>query len=391
MRFQSPDALEATARVIEPDQPKTNGHARPKSRDRFDVIDVDDIDIAAEPPWLVDNIMPATGLAVVYGLPKSGKSFLVADLAFHVSIGALWAGRGVLQGSVVYCAGEGVTGFKRRLVAFRKHYGVEGKGAPFGLIPMAPNLGREDGDDLKMIDTVRDWVAGKPPLRAIVIDTLSRAVRGADENTAKDMGIFVDNCERLGREFGCIVIVVHHAGKDAEKGARGSIALPAACDVMWYVEKGEAANQATIVSMKDGEDGLSWRFKLIPYDWEFNGAQQSATTTCIVEILDEPQAAQQSATVRNRKLKDGQTILLRIIKEATAEVGEFVKGDLAVPYHARAVYRSTLKNYLKPKGYWDDERTDAHNRVELSRDLKALAARGIIGLTSDHLWLTGKE
>src|SRR5439155_4810247 len=217
----------------------------------------------------------------------------------------------------------GVTGFKRRLVAFRQHYGVEGKGMPFGLIPMAPNLGREDGDHAKMMATIRTWVAtGKPDMRAIVIDTLSRSMRGAEENSAKDMGVFVGNCERIAREFGCIVIVIHHAGKDAEKGARGSIALPAAADVMWYVEKGEAANQATIVSMKDGEDGLSWRFKLVPYEWEYFGAQQSAANTCIVEILNEPALAQQSAAIRSRKLKDSQTLLLRIIKAALDEAGE---------------------------------------------------------------------
>ena len=68
-----------------------------------------------------------------------------------------------------------------------------------------------------------------------MIDTLSRSMRGVDENTAKDMGIFVDNCERIGRHFGCIVIVVHHAGKNADNGAKGSIALPAAADVMWFV------------------------------------------------------------------------------------------------------------------------------------------------------------
>ena len=67
------------------------------------------------------------------------------------------------------------------------------------------------------------------------------------------------------------------------------------------------------------------------------------------------------------------------------------KGDLTVPHTVRAVHRQSLKRYLKPKGYWDDERTDAHNRGELSRDLKGLAARNIVGLTSEYAWLTGKE
>lgn len=354
---------------------------------RFEITDLDDIDPGKEPPWLIKHLMPATGLAVIYGLPKSGKSFLIADAVFNVAMARSWAMRETLGGSVAYCAGEGVTGFKRRLAAFREHYGVEGKGIPFGLIPLAPNLGREDGDDLKIIATLNDWLINKPPLRAIVIDTLSRSMRGADENTAKDMGVFVDNCERIGREFNCVVIVVHHAGKEAERGARGSIALPAAADVMWYVEKGEVSNQATIVSMKDGEDGIYWRFKLVP----FEGAQQSAANSCVVEILDEPEQAQQSAAKRSKKLKDSQSLLLDILRSAVPEAGELIKGDLSVPHNQQVIWRTTLKKYLKLRGYWDDDRTDNHNRGELSRDLKALAVRKIIGLTSDHVWLTGKE
>src|SRR5205085_1884007 len=111
----------------------------------------------------------------------------------------------------------GVAGLKRRLAAFREHYNVQGKRIPFGLVPMAPNLGRDIGDDLKIIATLKTWAADRPPVRAVVIDTASRSMRGADENSAKDMGVFVDNCENVARVLGCIVIVVHHAGKDAEK------------------------------------------------------------------------------------------------------------------------------------------------------------------------------
>jgi hypothetical protein len=354
---------------------------------RFEIINIDNIDVGKEPPWLIDRLMPATGLAVVYGLPKSGKSFLIADAVLHVAMGHPWAGRETLSGSVAYCAGEGVSGFKRRLVAFREHYGVEGKGLPFGLIPVAPNLGREGGDDQRIIATLKDWLKNHPPLRAIVIDTLSRSMRGADENTARDMGVFVDNCERIGREFGCVVIVVHHAGKEAERGARGSIALPAAADVMWYVERGEASNQATIVAMKDGEDGISWRFRLLP----FEGAQQSAANSCVVEILTEPEPAQQPAAKRSKKLNDGQRMLLDILRSEITEAGTQVKGDFSVPHNVSAILRSTLKKYLKLRGYWDDDLPDNRNRSNLSRDLKALATKKIIGLTSEYVWLIEKD
>src|SRR4051812_31243433 len=128
---------EHTGYTEETDPPrKPNSHA---SSTPFPIVDLDDIDPGSEPPWLIEGILPANGLAVVFGLPKSGKSYLVADAALHVAMGRRWAGRDVLAGGVVYIAGEGVSGLKRRLATFRRHYKVDGKGVPFALIPVAPN------------------------------------------------------------------------------------------------------------------------------------------------------------------------------------------------------------------------------------------------------------
>jgi hypothetical protein len=392
-RFDQAERIceEAAREHNDNDKHRSNGPGNGKSTASglFPVIDLDDIDPEKEPPWLINGILPATGLSVAYGLPKSGKSFVIIDAVFHVACNRKWAGRAVLAGSVAYCAGEGVSGLKRRLAAFREHYKVKGRRIPFGLIPVAPNLGREIGDDLKLIETLKAWAQDRPPLRAIVIDTLSRSMRGADENSAKDMGVFVDNCENIARAFGCIVIVIHHAGKDADKGARGSIALPAAADVMWFIEKGETSNAVTIVAMKDGHgEGLSWRFRLVPYEIHNPGlAQQGATLSCFVEILDEPTLAQQAQQSRNRKLTDSQNLLLGILRDVITDAGAIVKGDLTVPHNAKAVSREHLKKYLKKRGYWDDDHADNHNRSILSRDLKALAAKKIIGITSEYTWL----
>jgi len=93
----------------------------------FPICSIDDIDIGTEPPWMIDRIAPARGLGVVFGLPKCFKSFLLSDALFHVCLGRQWAGRDVLQGAVAYVSSEGISGLRRRFVAMRRHYGVEGK------------------------------------------------------------------------------------------------------------------------------------------------------------------------------------------------------------------------------------------------------------------------
>src|SRR5215467_3325575 len=84
---------------------------------RFVPLAIDDVIVSTEPPWLIDGLLPARGLACIVGPPKSGKSFLTSDMLCSVARGAPYAGRETMQGAVIYLTGEGVSGFKRRLVA----------------------------------------------------------------------------------------------------------------------------------------------------------------------------------------------------------------------------------------------------------------------------------
>ena len=65
---------------------------------------------------------------------------------------------------------------------------------------------------------------------AIFVDTVARALPGSDENSATDMGAFVDACDRIRHHTGSAVIGVQHSGKDISRGMRGSSALLGAVD-----------------------------------------------------------------------------------------------------------------------------------------------------------------
>ena len=58
---------------------------------RFVVTDLDDVKLAEQPVSLIDGLLCSTGLAVVFGAPKSGKSFIISDALFHVAMGRTWA------------------------------------------------------------------------------------------------------------------------------------------------------------------------------------------------------------------------------------------------------------------------------------------------------------
>src|SRR5947209_2819298 len=58
-------------------------------------------------PWLIEGLLPASSLAVLAGGSGVGKSFIALDIACSIASGIDWHGRSVMQGDVVYVAGEG--------------------------------------------------------------------------------------------------------------------------------------------------------------------------------------------------------------------------------------------------------------------------------------------
>ncbi len=144
----------------------------------FTPVAIDDVTLSAEPAWAIHRLLPARGLACIVGPPKSGKSFLASDALFSIARGVPYAGRAVLQDPVIYLTGEGVSGFKRRMIALRRHHGVEGQGVPFFMIEEVPDLGSETTDAPQLIAVLDRFIAdrGLPPPRAIALDTLARCM-----------------------------------------------------------------------------------------------------------------------------------------------------------------------------------------------------------------------
>lgn len=368
----------------------------PAAAPRFAPIALDDVRLVDEPAWLIDGILPARGLACIIGAPKSGKSFLTSDMLCSVARGALYAGRTTMQGPVVYLTGEGVNGFKRRLIAMRRHHGIEGTRVPFYMIENVPDLGSERTDLPQLIMALDAFIATHAPggVRAIVLDTLARCMGEADESSARDMGRFVNRCSTIERHFGCVVIVVHHVGKDASRGGRGSSALNGAADVTMLVEKTETFSKVRITEMKDGREDQEWRFHLVPYVLSATSdtpratsAQPTENSTCVVEILSEPSKAQPSATRQAKPPAGVAGDLLKVIRRAIEEMGATNVGSIAVPNNVRAVSRTNLKNFCITMAWQSDSGANGF-RAMLSKTLSQLRAKDLINFDREWVWLT---
>jgi AAA domain len=311
-----------------------------------------------------------------------------------VARGVPYAGRQTLKGPVIYLTGEGVSGFKRRLVAMRRHLGIEGEGVPFFMIENVPDLGSETTELPQLLAELDAFIARACPEgpRAIALDTLARCMGEGDENSARDMGRFVNRCAAIERHFGCVVVVVHHVGKDPTRGGRGSNALNGAADVTMMVEKAEAFSTVRIEEMKDGPEGQEWRFCLLPYLLSETSETPSETcsevSTCVVELLSEPSTPKPRETSKPKQPRGVTGDLLKVIRRAVEEVGERNVESVAVPNNTRTVSRANLKRFCIAMDWQDpDGKPDAF-RSMLSKNLSALRSINLIGFDRDWVWLT---
>lgn len=213
-------------------------------------------EVLALPPveWRVKGWLTTDGFAVAYGAPGSFKSFIALDISLCIAYGLPWKGCEVKQGGVLYIAGEGVRGLKRRMVAWQRKHNLVGVDAPFRLLAAAVNL--TDGEHVAKV--VRTAVAAAEaegfPVALVVVDTVARAIAGADENSAQDMGRLVAAVDQIREHCSTAVLGIHHSGKDKEKGARGSSALLGAVDTMIQVNRDEGTLCVTVKVEKQKDD-----------------------------------------------------------------------------------------------------------------------------------------
>jgi hypothetical protein len=223
--------------------------ARPNDGTTFPLLGFDDLLAMPDPTWLIDSLVPGSGLSVLYGAPAAGKSFIALDWALCVATGLPWHGHEVEQRWVVYVAAEGRGGLKARAKAW-----WESRGRPdmsqVRWLPEAINL-----TDTEQIERARKTLASLPERPGLlVVDTVARTMVGGDENSARDLGLFINAVDGL--RGADAALAVHHTGKDG-KEERGSSALRAAADLMAKVVR-EGKSPRLDLSCDKMKDAEGW-------------------------------------------------------------------------------------------------------------------------------------
>jgi hypothetical protein len=270
-----------------------------------------DIETQPQKLWLVDDYLGVGELSCIFGPPGSGKSVLAGDLAAHIAGGRTWLGRRVQQGGVLYVAIERSALVKRRLAAFREHHAVNE--IPLAVVSGHADLRTSQDSANEIIELARRIAdIGEVPTSLILIDTVSRALAGGDENSPKDMGSLVGNLAHIQERTGAHVSAVHHIPADGTQRLRGHGALLGACDTTIKVERFETYRTATVDKVNDGPEGERATFTLESIELHVD-AETGKVTTAPVLIPAEAPAVSES---KRSNLTPNQSSMLTLLQEA---------------------------------------------------------------------------
>jgi hypothetical protein len=201
------------------------------------------------PEALIEGLLFRSSLALLYGKPKSFKSFLALDWALSIAGGRDWGDRATAQGPVIYVAAEGLAGLGKRIQAWEQSYGHarQASGEDFYVLPERVRL-LETNDVGGLVELASIM---QPAL--VVLDTLNRSLAGGDENNSRDMGLAIEAADKI-RAAGSTVLIVHHADKEG-RNYRGHSSLEGAVDTVLRLEKaGRSSLTLTTDAQKDAQE-----------------------------------------------------------------------------------------------------------------------------------------
>lgn len=351
------------------------------SADRFRLVPFDAIELGTAPRYRVKGLLPLVGLALFWGPPKCGKSFLVFDLLMHVALGWEYRGRRVVPGTVVYCALEGQQGFEARAAAFRqRHLADAADPVPFFLMPAALNLVQ---DHAALIAGIRmQMPVGQRPA-VVCLDTLNRSFIGS-ESDDEAMTAYVKAADAIRDAFGCLVVIVHHCGIEGQR-PRGHSSLAGAVDAQLAVRKtGEGLVTVTVDLMKDGPEGdtLACRLEAVEVGEDDEG---DPITSCVVETVADAPPAARSGKPSGKRLSERNRLALEALREAVMAKGMPAPKMLALSADIRVVPPDAWKDELFRRGILD---RDASGYREQFRRMKLdLMAREAVAERDGNLWI----
>lgn len=217
---------------------------------------------------LVEGLL-SPGLFILAGAPKSGKSWLVLQLAHHVSMGLFLWGRQVRQCKVLYLALEDTEQrIQNRLCKI-----CNGNTGPIFFATEAELLGRG------FEDQIRSFLQTHSGIGLVIVDTLAKVRETASRRNAYAEDYATMTClKNLAQQYDLVLLVVHHTRKQESADIMGMISgtngLMGCADGAMVLERPDRLSTEAALSItgRDCEDArLLLNHNKVTMCWEYVG------------------------------------------------------------------------------------------------------------------------
>lgn len=208
-------------------------------------------DIYSKKPPVIEGLL-YQGTYLFVGSPKIGKSFFMAQLAYHVSTGTPLWDYPVKKGTVLYLALE--DDYRRLQERMYRMFGTDGTENLYFSVSSKP-LGNG------LTDQLSGFIREHPDTMLVIIDTLQK-IREVDSDSysyAKDYEI-INQLKQFSDSWGICLLLVHHTRKqmssdnfDMISGTNGL--LGCADGAFMLYKETRTSNKATLeISGRDQQD-----------------------------------------------------------------------------------------------------------------------------------------
>lgn len=223
-------------------------------------------------PAIIDNLL-YLGTYLLAGAPKIGKSFLVAQIAYHVSTSKPLWGHQVYPGPVLYLALEDQ--YHRIQERMARMFGVEYQGNLL-IAVSAKQIGQGLGGQMEY------FLGQYPKARLIIIDTLQKIRELSKDNYsyASDHDV-IGQLKAFGERHDMAILIVHHTRKqpsgDSFEMISGTTGLMGCADGALLLHKERRTDQKAILEVV-GRDQADQRLYLMRNEerltWDLDRVEQ---------------------------------------------------------------------------------------------------------------------
>ena len=241
-------------------------------------------------------------------------------------------------------------------------------------------------EDLQILAAmIQEIEAQYGKLALIVVDTLSRALAGGDENSSTDLGRLVKVSDAIVDQSGAHVCLVHHSGKDQSRGARGHSLLRAAVSTEIELTKMDGISFATATKQRDQKPSEPFAFTLESVELGYDQDGDPVTTAVV-----KPASSEDAKEAKQKKRPGGknQAAIFNAFRQLRADgVGKANPGGTGWPEGGKywCINADQLRDFAR------GQINTPNSRSAYDKAMDALIKNGLMCINHNQIWITTKE